>query len=501
MYHASIESIHVRDGDQGKNARQKVLKASCELLSHIIASMLSWLLETRSPPTPLVLDLAIDEKRAFTSLERFTGRLTIKALVDTSFDELDLKLIGTSRTYGRRVVPQAPSARTVTTAHRFLELTQPDVLSNLPESRLFKAGCIYEIPFEFAVPDRMLPATCRHPVANADVHLFHTSMPPSFGDHKLSEGSDYAPRNASVKYRIVAKVERKSETGEHSEIASSSEPIRFIPMGRARSLSIANWSPARSIQATISLRKLWAIPSGKLVAKSMQTTPFVVKDSSSSLWLSRVSGFVKINLSFHPIHDGAQPPGQINLNAILRSKTISAVSPLEQLPSDDPWSGPRIDKHTAPSVILTPQATESIEWVRGIRETTDGVSCPSYEYPPAYTASRNAPSSFCYSATITVSLDSTLAFLLAPTFHACLITRMYDLDLRLSVPGSSLGLGSAMRLTLPVQVILEGAAKRCDSAVVQKDALGSDLGFDLMCETLGSTDSQGPPPDYRRTRT
>jgi hypothetical protein len=168
--------------------------------------MLSWFTETASPTVPLILDLKIDHKRAFTSLEHFTGRLTIKALVDTSFDNLEIKLTGTSRTYGRRVVPQAPNARTVTTAHRFLELTQPDLLLRIPENRSFKQGCIYELPFEFAIPDRMLPNTCRHVVASPLVHTCHTSMPPSFGDHELADVTDYAPKHASVKYRVVANV-------------------------------------------------------------------------------------------------------------------------------------------------------------------------------------------------------------------------------------------------------------------------------------------------------
>jgi hypothetical protein len=208
------------------------------------ASMLSWFSET-TPTTPLVLDLKIDDKRPITSFERFTGKFTIKALIDTDFNKLEIKLIGTSRTYGRRIVPQAPSARTVITAHRFLELTQPDVFLHSSERRRFKAGSLQEFPFEFAIPDHMLPSTCRHTVASPDVHTPHTSMPPPFGDHELSDAGDYAPKHASVKYRVLASIQESSKAGESSEIASASEPIRFTPKERARALCVENWGPAR----------------------------------------------------------------------------------------------------------------------------------------------------------------------------------------------------------------------------------------------------------------
>jgi hypothetical protein len=465
-----------------------------------IANMLSWFSETASPTATLELGIKIDDKRSFTSLEHFSGKLAIKALVDTSFDKLDIKLTGASRTYGRRVVPQAPSERTVTTAHRFLELVQPDLHFHIPENRSFKKGCIYEFPFEFAIPDRMLPHTCRHVVASPLVHTCHTSMPPSFGDHELPDVTDYAPKHASVKYRVVASVQKTSEAGECCEIASASEPIRFMPGERAGESDVVAWEPARLSQAEMSTRRLWTQSAGKLVVTSVQPTPFVLRDFRKSVWRSELSGRVKINLVFWPANDEAKPPGQIDCNASLRTTTVSAVSPLTQLPSEGPWFGPQTDEHTAPSIILSPQPTDTIEWVIGSHEDTKSdEDCPSYEAPPAYAAPHNMTSKLYYSAQITVSLDASSAFLLVPTFHSCLITRAYDLDLKLSLPGSAIGLGPAMQIRLPARVVSKAAAMRRDSAVCQKEVIGSELGYDLMCEDLGTTDPEGPPPGYRRT--
>lgn len=481
-------------------ARHRSITKTLRLTSHIVASMLSWFSEAESPTTPLVLDLEIDDKRTFTSLERFTGKLKIKALENTSFDKLEIRLTGTSRTYGRRVVPQAPSARTVTTAHRFLELTQPDLIFRIPEDRSFKREYLYEFPFEFAIPGRMLQNTCRHEVASLLVHTCHTSMPPSFGDHELADVTDYAPRHASVKYRVVANIQKISGTGECSEIASASEPVRFMPKERVGEPDVGTWEASRQSHAEMAISKLWSKPSGKLTITSTQSTPFVLKDFRKSVWRSELSGRVKINLVFWPANDEVKPPAQIDLNAFLRTTTVSAVRPLTHLPSDDPWFGPQIDRHTAPSIILSPQLVQNIEWVRGSYESTRlDEDCPSYEASPVEARPQNMTSKLCYSAHITISLDATSTSLLVPTFHSCLITRGYDLDLRLSLPGSAVGLGPAMRLGIPVWVMLEAAAVRCDSAVSQEEAPRMDLGYDLMCEDLGMADPEGPPPGYQRT--
>lgn len=463
-----------------------------------VASMLSWFCETASPTKPIILDLKIDNKRSLTSLEHFTGQLTIKALTDTCFENLEIKLTGTSRTYGRRVVPQAPTARTVTTAHRFLELTQPDII--IPEHRLFKAGCLYEFPFEFAVPDCMLPTTCRHAVASPNLHAYHISMPPSFGDHELGDVDDCAPRHASVEYRVAASIQMPSKTGECSEIASASEPIRFTPKERAGASCVEDWGPIRLCRAEMSLSKLWKRPSRRLVIASVHSTPFVSKDLHESVWCSELSGRVTIDLSFYPADDGAEAPRHIDFNAFLRTRTISAVSPLTQLPSDNPWFGPEIDKHTAPSIILSPQVIKNIEWVQDphgfIRPDED---CPTYDAPPAYAVPQVATSKLCYSAQITASLNAKSAFLLVPTFHSCLITRAYDLDIRLSLPGSSIGFGPSTRIQVPAQVVAEAVTARRDSAVYQHKTISPEVGRDAMCEELGVTDLQGSPPPYHRT--
>jgi hypothetical protein len=464
--------------------------------------MLSWFTNSSPPASPFVLYLEIDDKRTFTTLERITGKLTVNALIDTSFDKIVIKLIGISRTYGRRVVAQAPNPRIVTTAHRFLELTQPDVLTNLPEERMLRAGRVYDFPFEFAIPDRMLPATCRHAVASPCVHRFHTSMPPSFGDRELGEATDYAPRHASVKYRVVATVQGLTESEKKCEIASCSKRIHFRTSGPAMAPSVDHQSPVRCVREEMSVRKLWTRSLGKLVVTSVQSSPFRIEDIDSSVWRSELSGEVKIKLEFHPAYNETKPPEGIDLYSILRTKTISAVSPFPQLPSEDPYRGPEKDEYNAPSVILPSRAIGDIEWVQSLHDTTksDG-ECPTYDVSLSDGSLQNENLPRYYSAQIVASLDAAIGFSLVPTFHSCLVSRGYEVGLRLSVQGSATIFGSAIRLTVPVQIVTERPATRRDSALSCEDGYGYGLDCDMTYKESGTTTSRGPPPEYESSRT
>jgi hypothetical protein len=466
--------------------------------------MIFWFTKSSPSKAPLVLDLEIDDKRTFTALERVTGKLTVKALIDTSLDKIDIKLIGISRTYGRRVVPQAPNARTVTTAHRFLELTQPDVLINFPGCRTFRAGCSYEFQFEFAIPDRMLPATCRHAVASPFVHRLHTSMPPSFGDYEPGDATDYAPRHASVKYRIVATVQGPVESEKDREIASCSERICFRLPGSTMAPSIDDYDPARHIREELPLRRVWKRSPGKLVVTSVQPSPFRIKDIGSSVWRSELSGQVTIELEFHPAYDDAQPPERIDLDSILRTKTTSAVVPLPQLPSENPWCGPEKDEHSAPSVIISSRAIGNIDWVLNSQDPTwSDEKCPAYDVASSGGSLQDASLPHYYSTQIVASLDAAIGFSLVPTFHSCLISRAYEVGLRLSVQGSATVFGSTIRLTLPVEIVPEQCAMRRDSALSCEDDTGLGLDWRMSHKEprMTLTEPRGPPPRYESSRT
>jgi hypothetical protein len=469
--------------------------------------MFSWLKEPSRPAAVLTLNIEVKDQQTFTTRERIIGKLTIEPVVDTPFEKLEIKLQGISRTYGRRIVPHAPNARTVTTAHRFLELTQPDLKHCFPRDKVFRAGRHYNFPFEFAIPDRMLPATCRHVVESPEIHELHTSMPPSFGDQRPDEATDYAPRKASVKYRIVARVFEGAEPAGNSKmkmIACDSERIRFMP---SDAMPMPVSTHINRAGAFLPLRKLWAKRFGDLAVTSIQASTFRVRKVHSDMWHSGLSGQVKLRLMFVPASDGAEPPRQIELSGIFRTETTSAVSPLLQLPSTDPWLGPELDRHTAPSVMLSSRAVGNISWKRvSAADTVSDEKCPSYEVSPSCRPPKFPRVNSYFSAEVVASFTAALGCSLVPTFHSCLISRTYRIDLKLSTPTLTFGSFSTMRLKVPVLVAYEQTDIRRDSAMFSEEMAEADIitrcdsevrsDERLTWEEMGAVGSLGSPPSY-----
>jgi hypothetical protein len=466
--------------------------------------MFSWLKDTSKPAAVLTLNIEVDDRRAFTTRERIIGRLTINPLIDTPFDKLEIRLQGISRTYGRRIVPHAPNARTVTTAHRFLELTQPDLARCFPEDKVFRSGRHYIFPFEFAIPDRMLPATCRHAGDSPGIHVLHTSMPPSLGDQQPSEATDYAPRRVSIKYRIIARASKTEGPVGNSKmdmLAFDSKRIQFIPSEVVPMPAPRVSNQIDHVGRYLPLRKLWAKQLGDLAVTSVQASTFRVQKVHSSMWHNDLSGQVKLELMFIPAFDGAEPPSQIELSGIFCTETSSAVSPLVQLPSTVPWLGPELDRHTAPSVILSSQASRNISWTRvPAAGTESGEKCPSYEAAPSGRHTKRLRSDFHYSAEVVTSLTAAVGCSLVPTFHSCLISRTYSIDLRLSTRILTFGSFSTIRLKMPVVVAYEHADDRRDSTISSVETTEADA--IRRCISGGRPDERfaweeiGPPPSY-----
>lgn len=470
--------------------------------------MFSWFKEASATPAPLVLSLEVDEERTFTGLDRITGKLTVRPLADTQFDSLDIKLLGISRTYGRRVVPQAPNARTVRTAHRFLELSQPDVTLSFPEDQIFRAGCAYDFPFQFVVPDRMLPATCRHPVLSPHVHQLHTAMPPSFGDREYHQWPDYAPRHATISYHIVAEARRFGSPDEDPQIGligNSSKRIQFMPTTEAPAPTNDAWMDARSIWESVASKKFWAKPRGKLAVTSVHCTPFWIREPQSEMWSGHLSGRIRVRIAFHPACRDTKPPPQIKLNGILRSVTTSAVRPLPQLPSDDLWQGPELDRHTAPSIILSSR-TDHITWSLYQQHPTAHFSgLPGYDALPFDSSAQPMHRNLYYSTEIETSMSAAIACSLVPTFDSCLVSRSYSIELTISMQSPAIASTPAVNLTVPVQLVRDQETWRRDSTVASsdsdEDSQRSQLLEELQQPMRGSSRTSDPfdaPPRYER---
>ena len=118
----------------------------------------------------------------------------------------------------------------------FLRLTQPKESLDLPQDGTLRAGQKYTFPFEFVVPERLLPSACQHIVSDDAVREAHSQLPPSLGDSallsQLELPDDLSPINASVRYGIYVRL--STPTAQNSETAMSvlalrAERVRIVP--------------------------------------------------------------------------------------------------------------------------------------------------------------------------------------------------------------------------------------------------------------------------------
>lgn len=428
------------------------------------------------PPRPglsaaLTLSIDLDDKHIYTTMERIPGKVNIEVSTDTLFEAVEIELLGMAKTSGRRVVAQSPCARTAKTSHRFLKLKQPDIHLHCPGDGTFRAGSSYSIPFEFAIPERTLPTSCCHASTSPALFEAHTLTPPSFGDQSFGEVTDFAPRGISVRYRVIARVRSRVEDSPDPPSGVTAElfkRIRFLPNSLSNAFSVQESNQQSDNIRQLAIRKSWIKPCGRILLGSVKASglhAIITNESHGDFHVGKATGEVAICLYFHPFGNDVLAPSEVSLRGYLRPTTCASVCSIPQPPSSALWSNPEADFHKAPAINLIAQSIRGIQWIPNPSGGLGALeACPECTAAAQSTSRQSdyldeSQSVFCYRAEFLVPIDNTLQFPLVPTFSSCLVSRNYNLDLRLSVPGPPLRPASSIRFGLPVQVVNSGRAQ------------------------------------------
>ena len=218
------------------------------------------------------------------------------------------------------------------------------------------------------------------------------------------------------------------------------------------------------------LRKEKDIKKGMFKGKLGRLTVEVEQPKSLSVPAVRsrdscpVTTMAAINLRFDPVHDHAKPPRLSGLVSKLKVRTFYSTIPLRSFPTISPAS--LYDSHHGTwneTVPLSRRNVESVAW------TTHDSSIPISQQPRRESVASITRDSIpipseppiakvFYTSQILVPIDlpmNSKAFV--PTFHSCLISRTYALDLSLSV--STVGqavTAPTIHLKVPLQISAEG---------------------------------------------
>jgi len=470
------------------------------------------------PQIEIVLDAAHGKSDAyitsFSTLDSIKGVVRITTRNDTRFDEIEIAMLGVTKTYIDKLASATAMGGRQESMHRFLKLTQPIRQDEYPQPRVWEANKVYEYPFHFAVPEQLLPKACQHKLQNPALKDAHLQPPPSFGDPALSgHGStlldDLAPMMAKVLYFIRVEVYRDHPNdGSQIILAEGSKKLRVKPAVDEQpplDLDIYGKHEDYCLRQEKSLRKgMLKGKLGRMVMETTQPSAFKLPAMIPGEPFSPVTTKVRVALRFDPTDESTQPPKLSSLSSKLKVATFFSCTPRINFPSRLSLVYDGSQGYISEFLNLSTMSVGSVEWqkheswespvsrrasavsqdsdVSVIRSNSSGPSAilePSADYKGK---------SF-YTATILVPLSLPMKKNIVPSFHTCLVSRVYGLHVSLGLSGQPLG--SSITLKLPVQVASEGSIgsveRRRQSSFMQQAQIDADAAFEPR--------NIGPPPD------
>jgi len=466
------------------------------------------------PEVDIRLDQHNDRPTTYTTADSLSGEVSITAPHTARFDEVEITLQGLTLTYVESMTPVAANAR-IDARHPFLKLTMPIPESDYPQPRIAEAGHTYKFPFNFVIPEHLLLTACKHACVGDHVHEAHLHLPPSMGDKEVSPSDDLAPDMVKVVYAIRVRVLRTRERdGKIVVLTDRSRKIRVIPaIPEAPPMHIPADEKEYTLSVTKQLRKgMFAGKLGKITVSASQTKALAIPSSSST---TETTITATLKLRFDPSETNIRPPRLGSLTSKIKSSTFYAIKPLSNLASRgsmlvayDPTRG----IYTT-STSLATRCVENVTWThhypQPIRRDSGYSTCST---TPSDSSSSEAtvtpPTHGWYEASILVPLTLPASKTWLPTFHSCLASRIYSLDMSLSVhtPGTGVP-SSTISLRLPVQIssgpegVLAAAARAeleevedyLRPRIISVPEEGFVMGSTLPVRVPSFSHSDGPP--------
>ncbi|KAL7924133.1 hypothetical protein ACQKWADRAFT_287350 [Trichoderma austrokoningii] len=442
-----------------------------------------------SSQNPL-MEVKIDQHfkaKVYTSGSTIAGHVAVRVLKDTSFDHLDIVLVGISATR-LDFVQQYPSH----SFRPFLKIRMPIQESDLPQDQVFRAGNEYQIAFHFVVPHQLTIGACNHTCLSPEVRERHLRLPPSLG---VWDADDQAPDMTQIEYAINAKAIQRVN-GAAVKALEAHHVLKVLPsLPEDAPLDITFRDEWYKPSKTKTIRKsLFSSKTGQFTATAIQ--PNAVMLSADGHKSSMTSA--RVNLEYSPSSAETAPPKVNSVTGKLVSTTFFSAMPIDHLPNlgsrTNCESTPCLNYTTTHSLFTLP--VESMSWMQkdasshsrrdsgysstvvgGDASETDASAAEGRERQDGRGKSSKKPKLSTIKHTTDLEIPFTISNsnkkLFLPTFHSCLISRTYTLQLSLSVGPTN----TAIALSVPVQVGVETVYEPQDhelpsfeSAVAEEEA-------------------------------
>lgn len=461
------------------------------------------------------IDIILEDERPFinsySTHDEIKGKVTMAFEKDIAFDELFIMFEGQTITYVEKIATTAPTTGRTTGRHTFLKLLQPIEASALPEDRVIKAGVKYEFPFTFVVPDRLLPHVCIHPSENTEVKNAHLHLPPSFGDPMLSHDGqalmdDMAPEMSRIAYHIRVKLIKRLSSGKPVDIADKGIRLRILPAKEEQPpIDVPDDSADYQLRKEKDVKKgLFKIGKiGRLTAEVTQPASLRLP-SPRSTSAAPISTVTLVNLRFDPAGPNDQPPALGSIVSKLRAETFYGATPFRNLPtkhSINAWD--TMKGFYSDSVELSSRCISTVAWTRHDDQDSPSdlhmarrpsvLSVGSVYGIPEPSSAYTGGHFWTASVLVPLSLPSNKSF--TPSFHSCIVSRTYSLELTVSyhTPGTNVSTPSIL-LKIPIQISSEGTHGPVDGRTAEE--IDAEVAMEIDRDFFTSRSASLASPQY-----
>ncbi|PVI06680.1 arrestin [Periconia macrospinosa] len=436
---------------------------------------------------------------SYATMDTIEGTVNITAQHDTRFEDIEIAFNGVAHISVERFTASPSMSGRTESVHRFLSLRQPIDDSDLPTPRVLVAGKKYTFPFIFTVPQHLLPRACTHKVVSDHVRACHLQLPPSIGDPELAGFGgtlldDMAPEMTKIVYGIKVRIMHLHEAdGKISVLGEKMRKVRVKPIFEEQPpLNIEGIPEYRERHEKTIKKSLFKGKSGTLTAQSMQPKPLIIPGARTVNY-ALPSTRAMVLLRFDPAEPTSLPPRLGQLKTHIKVSTFYAVQPRQGIPSRSQISFDVSQGVFAENISISNMCVASAQWTKhsasespivedctttqrrdsGTSDSTiPSPGSPSSAPHTILTPSRNYQNGDFWTASIIVpiSMPSNKNFI--PTFHSCLVSRMYTLIMSLSVhaPGVS---DPTLTMRVPLQVCAQGSVSGNENARARSAEVGA----------------------------
>lgn len=346
-----------------------------------------------------------------------TGDLVVTPTRDVEGVSMQISLVGRARVYRDDVNGRQ------TVVHNFLGLDMPIPESAYPQSGVMEKGQTYRIPFNFTIPFRLLPSACARNEAFDGISDYHLQLPPTVGGW---EKDDMSPEVVKISYAVTASIHQGESLRKVMEISKSIKVLGSSfedpPLNVTAKDDVYKLKRTKKVRSSLLSRS-----TGKITAMADQPTAFYLDCDGRVASQSATN----INLFFEPSAPGTAPPEIETVSAKIRAYTWYSAQPMQTLPN----FGKGLGAYSTTVPVTTERITTA--WMPSLGKLDD------------FNNDKGIPMAQTQAVQVSFTLPSSKKTFI-PTFHSCLSSRIYAIELKLKVGGQS------MALALPVQVVTEG---------------------------------------------